>query len=201
MKRVHIYYGTGLALAAAYVAAFVSLGLPQTVAAQTAVTDTPLAGTAYITNVYTDELVINVRVGPNTATYEVCGSLPYGATAVALGTTPAHVWVQIEYPDCPRGIGWVYAEFVQLTGALRVVEAPPTPTPLATATFDPTLVAAFQTEPTVTRLPTFTAPAPAVWPTFTETLHRRNGLPAGAMILFVAVLGTVVLAISLVSRR
>ncbi len=201
MNRVQIKYGMVLTLAASYVAACLGLSLPRMVAAQTAVTDTPLAGTAYVTNVYTDELVINVRVGPNTATYEICGTLPYGATAVALGTTPAHVWVQIEYPDCPRGIGWVYAEFVQLTGALRVVEAPPTPTPLATATFDPTLVAAFQMEPTVTRLPTFTAPAPAVWPTFTETLHPRTGPPAGAMILFAALLGGVVLAISLVSRR
>ena len=161
-----------------------------------AATDTPLAppNAAYITNTF--EEAINVRPGPSTTLYSIpCGLLPVGANATALGTTPAHEWVQIQYPDCPGGVGWVYAANVTLTGALHVVEAPPTPAPLATATFDPTLVAAFQVEPTVTRLPTFTPPPPAVWPTFTDTSRPRTGLPAGAAILGVALLGGLVLAI------
>jgi len=201
MNRSRVLYSIALMIAAAYSSALVGFNLPVTAAAQAAATDTPMAGAAYITNTYSDEPFINVRVGPNTASFDVCGSLGYGATAVALGTTPASVWVQIEHPDCPGGVGWVYAAYVTLTGALRVVEAPPTPMPLATATFDPTLVAAFQVEPTVTRLPTFTPPPPAAWPTFTDTSRPRGGLPAGAAILAVAVVGSLVLAISFVSRR
>jgi uncharacterized protein YraI len=201
MRRYRVPYGILLMIAASYLAVCIGLELPGAALAQAAVTDTPLVGGAYITNTYSDEPAINVRIGPNTATYEVCGSLPYGATAVARGTTPAHVWVQIEQPDCPGGVGWVYAAYVTLTGALREVEPPPTPTPLATATFDPTLVAAFHTEPTVTRLPTFTPPPPMAWPTFTDISRPRGGLSAGATILGVAVLGGLVLAISFVARR
>jgi hypothetical protein len=194
-------YAIALIMAAAYAVATIGPGSPTRVAAQAEATATPLAGTAYVTNTYSDEPAINVRVGPNTATYEVCGSLPYGATAVALGTTPASVWVQIEHQGCPGGVGWVYAAYVTLTGALRVVEPPPTPPPLATATLDPTLVAAFQVEPTVTRLPTFTPPPPISRPTFPETARPSSGLPAGAPILGITLLASVVLIMSFVSRR
>lgn len=200
MQRICFVYGIGLIIAASYGAALIGFEAPGAAFAQSAATETPPVGAAYITNTYSDEPFINVRIGPNTASYEVCGSLPYGATAVALGTTPANVWVQIEHPDCPGGVGWVYAAYVTLSGALRVVEPPPTPTPLATATFDPTLVAAFHTEPTVTRLPTFTPPPPVAWPTFTDTSRPRGGLPAGVTILGVALVGGLVLAISFLSR-
>ncbi|HET6846245.1 MAG TPA: SH3 domain-containing protein [Anaerolineales bacterium] len=201
MKRFKVYYGIALILVASYLALLLGIpGIPRA-HAQTAATDTAQPGGAYVTNTYSDEPFVNVRVGPNTASYSVCGNLAYGATAPALGTTPANVWVQIQHPDCPGGVGWVYAAFVSLTGTLRVVEPPPTPTPLATATFDPTLVAAFHVEPTVTRLPTFTPPPPAAWPTFTDTSKPRTGLPVGATILGIAALGGLVLAISLVSRR
>lgn len=170
--------------------------------AQAAATGTPLpqSGQAYITNTF--EEAVNVRVGPSTTTYPFpCGALPVGATAVAVGTTPAREWVQIQFPECPGGLGWVYAEYVTLTGSLHVVESPPTPTPLASATFDPTLVAAFQVEPTVTRLPTFTPPPPIVRPNFTEATPPVGGLPAGAVILAAAVVGGIVLAMSFVGRR
>jgi len=98
-------------------------------------------------------------------------------------------------------VGWVYAANVTLTGALHIVESPPTLTPLATATFDPTLLAAFQSEPTATRLPTFTPPPPLVRPTFTEAVRPRGDFPTGAVILVAALLGGLVLAVSFVSRR
>ena len=175
---------------------------PQPASAQAAATETPLSAPnqAYITNTF--EEAINIRVGPSTITYPIpCGALPVGGNAPALGATPAREWVQIQFADCPGGVGWVYAANVTLTGSLRVVESPPTPAPLATATFDPTLVAAFQTEPTVTRLPTFTPPPPITMPTFSSASGTRGGLPAGATILGIALLGGLVLMLSFVGRR
>jgi hypothetical protein len=193
-----------LPAAAASALLLVHTHAPRAARAQAADTATPglLAGSAYITNTFEGEPAINVRVGPSTIIYPVpCGSLAYGASAAALGTTPAHEWVQIEHPTCPGGVGWVYAANVTVTGALREVEPPFTPTPLATATFDPTLVAAFQAEPTVTRLPTFTPPAPLSVPTFAALPPPRRGVPAGAAILAVALVGGLVLAVSFLGRR
>ncbi|MFH1184208.1 MAG: hypothetical protein V1755_04105 [Chloroflexota bacterium] len=175
---------------------------PGGASAQAPATDTALPGIdqAYITNTF--EEAVNVRAGPSTITFPIpCGSLPVGATTVALGTTPARAWVQIEFPECPGGVGWVYAEYVMLTGSVREVESPPTSTPLASATFDPTLVAAFQVEPTVTRLPTFTPPPPLVRPTFTEAERPRGDFPTGAAIMAAALLGGLVLAVSFIFRR
>lgn len=175
---------------------------PATVLAQTELTGTALPGLqqAYITNTF--EEAINVRVGPSTITYpDPCGALPVGANAEALGTTPAHEWVQIRFDGCPGGVGWVYAANVTLTGAIREIEPPPTPMPLATSTFDPTLAAAFQTEPTATRLATFTPPPPLVRPTFTEAAGPSRSFPAGAAILAAALLGGLVLAASFMGRR
>jgi hypothetical protein len=175
---------------------------PETVLAQAEITSTtlPALDQAYVTNTF--EEAINVRVGPSTITYPVpCGALPVGANAAALGTTPAHEWVQIQFDGCPGGVGWVYAANVTLTGALREIEPPPTPLPLATATFDPTLVAAFQTEPTATRLATFTPPPPLVRPTFSEAIGPVGKFPAGAAILAAALMGGLVLAASFMGRR
>jgi uncharacterized protein YraI len=175
---------------------------PEAVFAQTEITSTALPGLdqAYVTNTF--EEAINVRVGPSTITYPVpCGALPVGANAAALGTTPAHEWVQIQFEGCPGGVGWVYAANVTLTGAIREIEPPPTPMPLATSTFDPTLVAAFQTEPTATRLATFTPPPPLVRPTFVEATGPVGNFPAGAAILAAALIGGLVLAASFMGRR
>jgi len=204
MHRSRGFHVALLILTAWFGATLLGVRAPKLVNAQAVATNTPVSvpGQAYITNTFEGEPAINVRVGPSTIVYPYpCGSLPYGATAAALGTTPAHEWVQIEHPECPGGVGWVYAANVTLTGSLRVVEPPPTPTPLATATFDPTLVAAFQVEPTMTRLPTFTPPPPLVHPTFTETLRPRGDFPAGAAILTVALVGGLVLAVSFIGRR
>ena len=197
-------YPALLIVAACCAPSLLSARGPRPVHAQAPATDTPVpgAGQAYITNTFEGEPAINVRVGPSTIIFPIpCGALPYGASAVALGTTPAREWVQIEHPECPGGVGWLYAANVTLSGALRVVESPATPSPLATATFDPTLAAAFQQEPTVTRLPTFTPPPPLARPTFTEDVRPLGAFPAGAAILSVAILGGLVLAVSFIGRR
>jgi len=182
------------------------LGTPArlSASAQAAATDTPDAAAAqsYITNTFEGEPAINVRTGPSTITYPIpCGSLSLGATAPALGASPGHDWVQIAYSGCPGGVGWVYAANVTLTGSLHVVEPPPTPTPLATATIDPTLQAAFQIEPTETRLPTFTPPPPLQVPTFSQEGEARSALPTAVAILAIAVIGGIILGASFLGRR
>ncbi len=169
----------------------------------------PVTGTAtpggpkpFITNIFEGEPAINVRTGPSTIIYpDPCGTLPYGATAPALGSSPAHEWILIAYSACPNGVGWIYAPNVELSpGYLPIVEPPPTATPLATATIDPTLAAAFNIQPTVTRLPTFTPAPPLVIPTFTDGTPQEN-FPIGEAIIAIAVLGIIVLVLSLFIRR
>jgi uncharacterized protein YraI len=170
--------------------------------AQEAATPTPGEGAAYITNTFEGEPSINVRTGPSTILYPIpCGSLSYGASAPALGTSPAHEWVQIAYPGCPGDVGWVYAANATLTGSVRIVEPPPTPLPLATVTIDPTLQAAFQIEPTETRLPTFTAPPPLLVPTFAEASPTPSRRIGGTAIVTLFLLGGVVLLASSIRRR
>jgi len=202
-KRALFLFGTCLLLTTVVVAIFDSRAL-RWVSAQDQATATPggAGSQSYITNTFEGELAINVRTGPSTIVYPVpCGSLPLGATAPALGASPGHDWVQIAYPGCPGGVGWVYAANVTLTGALRIVEPPPTPTPRASATIDPTLQAAFDLEPTETRLPTFTPPPPLQVPTFSQPDAARSGPPAAVAILAFALVGGIVLAASFLARR
>jgi len=106
---------------------------------------------------------------PGSFDYPVVGSLPVGGTAAAVGRSPAGEWVEIEFPEAPRGTAWVYAANVTLAPSnalLPVVEPPPTPAPLVTDTLNPTFVAAFAIVPTLTRLPTFTPPPPLAIPTY-----------------------------------
>ncbi len=187
------------------------LGLMLAASAQTLVhaqdvstpTSTVAAGSQpYITNTYLTEPAINVREGPSTVYYQIIGTLPQGATATALGVSPGHDWIEIVYPSGPRGKGWVYAAYVTLSpGFLPVVEPPPTATPLATATIDPTLAAAFIAQPTATRLPTFTPPAPLVIPTFPVQTANSSGFPMGMAIIAISLIGVVVLAVSFFGRR
>ena len=130
-------------------------------------TVTVASGMPYITVTYIEP--INVRTGPGSFDYPVVGSLPVGGTAAAVGRSPAGEWVEIEFPEAPRGTAWVYAANVTLAppnALLPVVEPPPTPAPLVTDTHNPTYVAAFAIAPTVTRLPTFTPPPPLAIPTY-----------------------------------
>lgn len=145
-----------------------------------------------------------MRTGPSTVSYPVIGQLPVGATAPALAVSPSHEWIQIAYQDGPGGAGWIYAANVTLSpGFLPAVEPPPTATPPATATLDPTLEAAFQVQPTVTRLPTFTPPASlATLPTYENQVPKpRSGLPMARVIIAFAILGGLIFLVSLVVRR
>lgn len=110
----------------------------------------------FVTVTYSDP--INVRSGPSTILYPIVAQLNPGEVVPALGLSPGREWIQVSYPG---GTGWVYSSFVSISGGeLPIVEPPPTPTPLATSTIDPTLAAAFNIQPTTTRLPTFTPPPP-----------------------------------------
>jgi uncharacterized protein YraI len=142
---------------------------------------------------------VNVRSGPGTSPYEAIGVLLQGQTASVLGKSEGGDWIEIVYPGVPGNVGWVYANLVVLQGQgfLPVVEPPPTPTPLTTATIDPTLAAQFNLlNVTPTRLPTFTPAAPVIQPTFApEGPTSPAGIPpvlAIAGLLVVGVFGTLI---------
>jgi hypothetical protein len=132
----------------------------------------------------------NVRSGPHSVNYgPPIGHLNPGDVAPALGKSPGGEWIQIEFPASANGTGWVYSVNVVLSGGeLRIVEPPPTPAPLVTSTIDPTLAAAFNIQPTQTRMPTFTPPPPLEIPQFTDA---NSGPALGASGLFILVLGLV----------
>lgn len=155
---------------------------------------------AIITVTYIED--INVRGGPNTVDYPIVGRLAVGETAPALGVSPKREWVQIAYPASPTGTGWVYAAYVTVSGGeLQIVEPPPTPTPPVNATVDQTLVAAFNTLPTVTRLPTFTPAAPLTVPAFADAAPQASTGVFGIFIIGLSVIGGLGLAISYIWRK
>ena len=130
-----------------------------------------------VTVIYSEP--INVRGGPSTVYYPIVGRVSPGDVLPALGVSPGREWVQISYPDAPGGVGWLYATYVTVSGGeLRVVEPPPTQTPIATATINPTFAAAFVFQPTSTRMPTFTPPPPLTIPQFPDdSALRRAACP------------------------
>jgi len=135
---------------------------------------------------------INVRAGPHSVYYLAIGVLLPGETAPALGRTAGGDWIEIAYPGVPGGVGWVYAPLVSLSpGFLPILEPPPTATPRTTPTIDPTLAAAFAIPSTPTRLPTFTAPPPIVYPTFEAVNTGGTGVPMGMVILGLAIVGMI----------
>lgn len=165
-------------------------------------TDTPGGPKPFITVLDVGEPAINIRTGPSTVYYPIIGQLSIGATAPALAKSPSSVWIQISYPSGPGGVGWVYAANVSLSpGYLPIVEPPPTATPVATETIDPTLAAAFVVQPTSTRLPTFTPSAPLVIPTFAKEDSQMGGFPMGMVIVASVVIGALVLLVSIFIRR
>lgn len=156
MKR--IWFKTFLGVMAVIGLGFGTLSIPNQAEAYQ---EAPTATGVFVTVTYSDP--INVRGGPSTISYPIVGQLAPGAVVPALGVSPAREWVQIAFPGTVSGTGWVYASFISVSGGeLRIVEAPPTPTPQSIATIDPTLAAAFNVQPTQTRLPTFTPPPPLV---------------------------------------
>lgn len=155
---------------------------------------TPTGVTVTVT--YTDP--INIRSGPSTVNYPIVGQLFPGEVVPALGVSPKREWILVSYPG---GTGWVYASFVAISGGeLQIVEPPPTPTPLATSTIDPTLAAAFNIQPTQTRMPTFTPPPPLEVPEFTDNAGSRFGA-AGVFIVGLGLIGGIGLLISLIMRK
>jgi uncharacterized protein YraI len=129
--------------------------------------------------------------------YPIVAQLNPGEVVPALGISPGREWIQITYPG---GTGWVYASFVSISGGeLRIIEPPPTPTPVI-ATIDPTLAAEFTIQPTQTRLPTFTPPAPLEIPQFTDSTGPSLG-SSGIFIVVLGVLGGIGLLASYLWRR
>ena len=150
-----------------------------------------------MTVTYTDP--INVRSGPSTIYYPIVAQLAPGDVVPALGVSPGREWVQVSYPG---GVGWVYASFVSISGGeLHVVEPPPTPVPPATSTIDPTLAAAFEIQPTETRMPTFTPPPPLDVPQFEDTGKPAVGFASGILILGLGLIGALGLIVSFVLRK
>jgi len=149
----------------------------------------------FVTVTYTDP--INVRSGPSTIMYPIVANLNPGEVVPALGISPGREWIQISYPG---GTGWVYASFVSISGELQIVEPPPTPTPLVTATIDPTLAAQFNVQPTQTRMPTFTPPPPLEVPQFTDSTGPSLG-SSGIFIIVLGLLGGIGLVASFLWRK
>ena len=164
------------------------------------VTGTPSGA---IVTVYQDLNFAYVRSGPNSYFYPRIGILLSGQSAPALGRSPGGDWIMIAYTGVPGNTGWVYAANVKLLSQnfLLVVEAPPTPTPLAAPTINPTLVAAFIAPETPVRLPTFTPPAPLVIPVFVdETATNVSRVPMGLVIFGLGFVGLLGALISMVRR-
>lgn len=159
--------------------------------------DAPTPTGIFVTVTYTDP--INVRSGPSTVLYPIVAQLNPGEVVPALGISTGREWIQITYPG---GTGWVYASFVAISGGeLRIVEPPPTPTPAITATIDPTLAAQFNIQPTETRLPTFTPPAPLPELEMPPQVTTPRTVAPGLFILILGLLGGVGLAVSFLLRR
>jgi hypothetical protein len=164
------------------------------------VTGTP-AGARVTVNA--DQDFVNVRSGPSSYFYPRVGILVTGQSAPALGRSPGGDWIMIGYVGAPGNVGWVYAPNVSLFAQdyLPVVDAPPTPTPLATPTIDPTLAAAFIVPETPTRLPTFTPPPPLAIPTFVdESTGNSSRIPMGLAIFGLGFIGLLGALISMTRR-
>jgi hypothetical protein len=124
-----------------------------------------------------------------------------GQQASAIGRSPGGDWIQIIYPGVPGNVAWVYSHYVVLPpgqSMLPIVEPPPTTTPRITPTIDPTLAAQFNLGGVIsTPLPTFTAAAPIIQPTF-EPIQSVNetGFPPILAILSLTILGLFGMVIS-----
>ena len=150
---------------------------------------------------------IRVYAGPSSlGEYPAIGILLGNETAPVLARARGKLdWFQIYYPGVPGSTGWVFALYVSISpGAnLDLIEIPPTPTPFSTPTINPTLVAAFIGQETPTRLPTFTQAPPIDLPQFTDTdpNSQTTGVPAGLLILSLALFGFFGVVISYLRGR
>ena len=134
---------------------------------------------------------VNVRSGPNTI-YDKVGVLLIGQKAAAKGRSAGGDWILIEYPGTAGGLAWVYTPNVNVSpGDLKIVEPPPTTTPLYTVTIDPTMAAQFIVTLVPTRLATYTPPPPLVVPTYASETGSpgKGGVPMGMLIIALAAIG------------
>ncbi|RPJ29510.1 MAG: hypothetical protein EHM33_00645 [Chloroflexi bacterium] len=149
--------------------------------------------------------VIRVFAGPSSFDYPPIGVLLGNESAPAIGRArDREDWIQIRYPGVPGSIGWVWGLYVSLSpGALLpLVDIPPTPTPFATPTINPTLEAAFIGQQTPTRLPTFTPPPPLDLPSFTDAPGASaTAIPTGLLILSLGLFGFLGAVISYLRGR
>ena len=150
--------------------------------------------------------MVDVYAGPSTYNYPKVGVLLTGVKIPALGRARGDQnWIMVQYEGVPGTVAWVYALYVSLNGAgsegLPLVDIPPTPTPLTTATIDPTLVAAYLPAQNATQLPTYTPPAPLAVPTFVDQSPRGGRIPIGLLIFAFAVVGALGTMISFLRGR
>ncbi len=169
--------------------------------AMATVTGTPVGPMA---TVNADQDQINVRECPNATTCAKVGVLLAGQRVPAKGRSVGGEWIMIEYPGVIGGIAWVHSSLVTITpGFLPIVEPPPTPTPLVTATIDPTLAAQFIVTAIPSRLPTFTPPPPLEIPTIIPESNQSTtgNVPMGMIIVGLGALGIFGALLSLVRGR
>jgi len=158
------------------------------------VTGTP-AGMIVAVNLDID--IVNVYSGPSSYLYPAVGVLLKGQELPAYGISEDQNWIQVYYPGVSGSVAWVYGPYVTIirNGRLPRLESPPTPTPASTPTINPTLAAAFIAPVTVTRLPTFTPPAPLIIATFLDDESIANRVPMGLLIFglgFIGAFGTLI---------
>lgn len=161
------------------------------------VTGTP---TGPLVTVPQDQVYIYVRSGPGRE-YPVIGILVTGQKAPAIGI--AGDYIQIVYLGVPDNVGWVHNALVVIDEVLSQVTPPPSPTSPVTPTLDPTLAAEYLVEVPPTPLPTFTEPAPLVFPTYPSDAPTLAGgnIPSGFLIIGLAVVGLFGMIITLLRGR
>lgn len=164
------------------------------------VTGTP-AGMIVAVNLDID--IVNVYSGPSSYLYPAVGVLLKGQELPAYGISEDQNWIQVYYPGVSGSVAWVYGPYVTIirNGRLPRLKSPPTPTPASTPTINPTLAAAFIAPVTVTRLPTFTPPAPLIIATFLDDESIVNRVPMGLLIFGLGFIGAFGALISFLRGR
>jgi hypothetical protein len=149
---------------------------------------------------------VNVRAGPGTD-YERVGTLVRGQSGAILGQAQTRgIWLKIVYIGGPENTGWVAQDVVKVIGDLAQAPTmlpPPTPTLPPVPTQIITTTVAAPGTPEIGRLPTFTAPAPAAYPTLLPVQGRSDdkGFPPAILMVSLFVLGGFGTLISLLRRR
>jgi hypothetical protein len=156
-----------------------------------------------VVTVYTNFAQVDVYAGPSSYNYPAVGVLLAGEQAPALGRAEGLDWIEIRYLGIPNSVAWIYAPYVSITSGANLpnLPIPDTPTPAATPTINPTLVAALIPAVTATRIATFTPPAPVVLPTFVDVTRRASSVPIGLVIAGFLFIGGLAVIISFLRGR